>query len=183
MINFIPKAFDHEEDSTCPICPARQKLEALLDVESGRLTDCYQKLFATGVTGEASVALSKLPGLFAALLADYRVAYGLNLAIWFAAEQHGRAKRVPELLLAYEEYRAQSKASFSSFDAGVREFIEAVRKCGEAGTAGGTTVVAGTALMDEMERTHLEVMQAEKAFWVEVDKWTDGRRDEAAKIL
>lgn len=182
MINFIPKAFDHEEDSGCPICPARKKLEALLDDESARLTGCYQKLSAIGVTQEASVALSKLPALFAALLADYRVAYGLNLAIWFAAEQHGRAKRVPELLLAYEEYRTEAKASFVSFDAAVRDFLTAARKSG-TDTANGAEVSPAAKELDELERIHREVMLAEKAFWVEVDKWTDGRRDEAAKIV
>jgi hypothetical protein len=174
MINFIPKALTAEEDGTCPICPVRLNLEALLEDEQARLRELFAKLLTNGTSLVVSQAVAPLPELFASMTADYRVAYGLNLAIWFAAEQYGRAKKVPDLLAAYEEYRTKAKASFAQYD-------EAVQLVLARGTDHGVGGAEGE--LGALSTCHADLVSADKAFWVEVDKWTDGRREEAFKIV
>ncbi len=174
MINFIPKAFTGEED-TCPVCIARLDLESCLLVEQKALQAFNFRLLTGGGCSERLAQQSlDLSGLFQTLLADYRVSFALNLGIWFAAERFGRTKKVKDLLLAYDEYREQSLASFAAFNLAVEELNSTMT--GE-NTSGFSLELAS--LLSSQE----SLKQAVERFWLEVDKWTMKRREEAFKVL
>lgn len=175
MINFIPKAFTAEEDGTCPICPVRLKFEAALEVEAALLRQVGSKLIVAGAGETLANAWQAVPAAFAVALADYRVSYSLNLAIWFSAEQFGRAKKVPDLLMAYEEYRTRVGASMAAYVESVKAFIQLA----------SVECVAGPVKesLDALKTSHAELVAANSVAWVELDKWTNGRREEAFKVV
>lgn len=172
MINFIPKAFTGEED-TCPVCIARLDLESSLLVQQKALQAFNFRLLTGGGCSERLAQQSlDLSGLFQTLLADYRVSFALNLGIWFAAERFGRTKKVKDLLLAYDEYREQSLASFAAFNRAVEEL-------------NGTMVGENTSCPElaALVSAQVKLKQSVERFWLEVDKWTLKRREEAFKVL
>lgn len=175
MINFIPKAFTAEEDGTCPICPVRLKFEAALEVEAALLRQVGSKLIVAGASETLADAWQAVPAAFAVALADYRVSYSLNLAIWFSAEQFGRAKKVPDLLMAYEEYRTQVGASMAAYVASIKVFVDTATAECMAGPLKES--------VDALVKSHAELVAANSAAWGELDKWTNGRREEAFKVL
>jgi hypothetical protein len=158
MINFIPKAFTGEED-TCPVCIARVQLEAVLEgIELAFVA-------AQPTEGKEKIAAYfRLTKLFSEMQCDYRVAFAINLSIWFSAERCGRAKKVPDLVMAYDEYR---ECSVNSFEAYQKAFAE-------LSTAIGSSV---------FNDAHLKLADSITAFFTEVDKWTVKRREDAFRTL
>lgn len=158
MINFIPTAFAGDED-TCPVCVARLELESVLN----KIQSALSVIDWSG-EGNKAGALSQLHRLFGDMRCDYRVAFAVNMSIWFSAERYGRAKKVPDLLLAYDEYRDQSRASFSAFEKDAPALIQ---------------ILSEAELAEAV--THLSPAIA--AFFKEVDSWTDSRRKSAFNVL
>ncbi len=158
MINFIPKAFTGEED-TCPVCIARVQLEAALEgIELAFVA-------AQPTEGKEKIAAYfRLTKLFAEMQCDYRIAFAINLSIWFSAERYGRAKKVPDLLMAYDEYRERSVNSFQAYRNASAEL---------------STVLSSPPLAD----ANTKLAGAVEAFFVEVDKWTTKRREDAFSVL
>lgn len=158
MINFIPKAFTGEED-TCPVCIARVQLEAVIEgIELAFVA-------AQPTEGKEKIAAYfRLTKLFAEMQCDYRVAFAINLSIWFSAERYGRAKKVPDLLMAYDEYRERSVNSFQAYQ---RAFAEHSAAIG----------------LSEFNDAHAKLGDSITAFFTEVDKWTVKRREDAFSAL
>jgi hypothetical protein len=158
MINFIPKAFTGEED-TCPVCIARVQLEAVIEgIELAFVA-------AQPTEGKEKIAAYfRLTKLFAEMQCDYRVAFAINLSIWFSAERYGRAKKVPDLLMAYDEYRERSVNSFQAYQ---RAFAELSAAIG----------------LSEFNDSHAKLADSVTAFFTEVDKWTVKRREDAFSVL
>lgn len=158
MFNFIPKAFTGEED-TCPVCVARIQLEAVLEE--------IELAFAVALPSRGKkqiAAYFRLTKLFAELQSDYRVAFAINLSIWFSAERYGRAKKVPDLLIAYDEYRERSLNSFKAYQEASAEL---------------SSVLCSVALSN----AHAKLAGAVNTFFTEVDKWTMKRRADAFIVL
>lgn len=158
MFNFIPRAFAGEED-TCPVCIARVQLEAVLE-------GIELVFFAAQPTEgkEKIAAYCRLTKLFAEMQCDYRLAFALNLSIWFSAERYGRAKKVPDLLMAYDEYRERSVNSFLAYQ---KAFAE----------------LSATIGLSEFNDAHAKLGDSITAFFTEVDKWTVKRRADAFSVL
>jgi hypothetical protein len=158
MINFIPVAFAGDEN-TCPVCVARLNLESVLAEIESELTQSqpYEG-------PDKLLAYSSLIRLFAAMHCDYRVSCAVNLSIWFAAERYGRVKKVPELIIAYDEYRERFFASFSAFEETSREHAE---------------LLASATLIAALEKLPLVA----RLYFEEVDKWTVKRREDAFTII
>lgn len=156
--NFIPKAFTGEED-TCPVCIARVQLEAVLEG--------IELAFVEAQPGEGKERIAgyfRLMKLFAEMQADYRIAFAINLSIWFSAERYGRTKKVPDLLMAYDEYRDRSASSFQAYQ----------KAFNEVSTAIGSS---------EFNNAHIRLGESIAAFFTEVDKWTVKRRQDAFSVV
>lgn len=158
MFNFIPKAFAGEED-TCPVCIARVRLEAVLEG--------IERAFAAAQPTEGTAKIAayfRLTKLFAEMQCDYRVAFAINLSIWFSAERYGRAKKVPDLLMAYDEYRERSVNSFQTYQTAFAELSAAIG-------------------LSEFNDAHAKLEDSITDFFTEVDKWTVKRREDAFSVL
>lgn len=174
-INFIPTAFKEEED-TCPVCIARLKLESILDAEQDHLLSLTQHpATACGATSEELAAIGSAWASFSHMLADYRVAFAVNLSIWFSAERLGRVKKVPDLIAAYDEYRTTVLSSISEYDTKCDALLAILRK--REPNDGDTNAPS------EFELNHLELMNSFKEFWVAVDGWTIPRREQVFNVL
>lgn len=182
-INFIPAAF-HDETGECPVCIARVKLDGLIESERDLLLALSKALEAgrfcaedqNGWAGsEETPALALTWSAFAQMLADYRVAFGINLAIWFSAERFGRASKVPDLLMAYEEYRLQSLSSFEQFDRTCTNLLALLDR-----RQGGEALSESVGMLT---RTHKALMESVSVFWIVVDDWTVKRREQAFSVL
>ncbi len=171
MINFIPKAFSDEEDA-CPVCIARTQLESALEVERKTLDQFKLALANSALTTELRLLQSTVAQSFSGMLCDYRVAFALNLAIWFSAERYGRVKKVPDLLLAYDEYRKQSEASVETYKGHLAVFQSAL-----------TSSIIDQAILSALQSSHEALKTAIGVFFHEVNNWTEKRREEAFKIL
>lgn len=158
MFNFIPKAFSGEED-TCPVCIARVQLEAVLEgIELAFVA-------AQPTEGKEKIAAYfRLTKLFAEMQSGYRLAFAINLSIWFSAERYGRAKKVPDLLMAYDEYRERSVNSFQAYQKAFAELSIAIGS-------------------SEFNDAHATLGDSVTTFFAEVDKWTVKRREDAFRIL
>jgi|JI8StandDraft_1071087.scaffolds.fasta_scaffold08972_5 hypothetical protein len=174
MINFIPVAFTGEED-TCPVCIARVKLEASLQSTAEALNKLGVSCFSVSLSGETAASMMQLLGNWQGLLADYRVAFSLNLAIWFSAERHGRVKKVPDLLLAYDEYRSRLLNELAAYKAAHGQLLASMSK--EPAKESVQTA------LEAFSRLHDELTVSFDDFFAEVDKWTDKRRDDAFSVL
>jgi hypothetical protein len=174
-INFIPTAFRGEED-TCPVCIARLKLESILDTEHAQLVALTQRAAtAGGATSEDLAAIGTAWSSFARMLADYRVAFAVNLSIWFSAERLGRVKKVPDLIAAYDEYRTQTLSSIAQYDHDCTALLAVIHK---RGTKDGCSETA-----TKLGLNHQALMDSCKEFWVAVDAWTDPRREQVFKVV
>lgn len=174
MINFIPVAFTGEED-TCPVCIARVKLEASLQSTAEALNKLGVGCFSVSLSSETAAVMMQLLGNWQALLADYRVAFSLNLAIWFSAERHGRVKKVPDLLLAYDEYRTRLLSELAAYKAAHGHLLASMSKHQAKETVRGA--------LEAYSRQHDELVLSFAGFFAEVDKWTDKRREDAFSVL
>ena len=95
------------------------------------------------------------------------MAFAVNLGIWFSAERFGRTKKVLDLVLAYDEYRDHAVAAFVEFNKALQAVVARPEANG----------------FDELKLSHTLVVGVHDSFWVEVDKWTTKRREDAFKIL
>jgi len=95
---------------------------------------------------------------------DYRLAFAINLSIWFSAERYGRAKKVPDLLMAYDEYRERLVNSFQAYQKAFAELSAAIG-------------------LSEFNDAHAKLGDSITAFFTEVDKWTVKRREDAFSVL
>lgn len=170
MINFIPRVFGADEN-TCPVCVARTALEAQLELEQASLDKLGIKLLTAGLPEDAANAYFELQKCFRAFLSHYRVAFAINLAIWFSAERFGRTKKVPDLILAYDEYRAELVGAFEAYTRACEGFFTVVDQ-------------------SEMGAEHQNFLSATcglnptyQAFLAAVDSWTVKRREEALALL
>lgn len=203
MDNFIPKAFTQEKDE-CPVCLARLDLEATMP----QVAACLDKLLVTamqdGVGSAVCRALLDLHSSFGKSHADYRVAFSLNLSIWFSAERFGRVKKVPDLILAYEEYRGEASKSLSALKAAVQNLQQVCLTDaeGEVSSQDGSSKDSSSKdssgngdLSKKGKNSSLVIELSEfltafndfqtkaERFWLEVDKWTDKRREDAFKVV
>ncbi len=167
MINFIPLAFTGENDE-CPVCVARLQFEAAAEVSVAVTKLAHDQLTAGGADASVLLAWKAIPELFQAMMADYRVSFAVNLAIWFSAERFGRVKKVPDLILAYAEYREQSGNS-----------LRALKQAYEAFAAAS----AGFREAEAIKASHDDLINAAELFWTEVDKWTKKRHEDAFSLL
>jgi hypothetical protein len=168
-INFIPTAFRGEED-TCPVCIARLKLEGILDTEHARLLALTESAASAGLADIGNAWSS-----FSQMLADYRVAFAVNLSIWFSAERLGRVKKVPDLIAAYDEYRTKALSSITQYDRDCKALLSVIQ-------AGESTMRCADAAT-KLGSNHQALMDSFKDFWVAVDAWTDPRREQVFKVL
>ena len=191
MDNFIPKAFTQEKDE-CPVCLARLDLEATMPQVAANLDKLLVAAMQNGVGSTVCRALLDLHSSFGKSHADYRVAFSLNLSIWFSAERFGRVKRVPDLILAYEEYRGEANKSLSALKAAVQNLQQVCRKEpekpekkeeGEEGLSDKGESCAATSELAEFLKVFSDFQEKAERFWLEVDKWTDKRREEAFKVI
>jgi len=175
MINFVPKPFIAGED-TCPTCIARAGLEESLEAEQAALSKISSRFLSTGApTDEIASTYRSLSDLFYTMLSNYRVSFAVNMAIWFSAERFGRAKKVPDLLLAYDEYRREAGQSCDEYHKVCERFLAAC----EEGLQGSSIQED----LDGLASSHKALTAAISSFWSEVDSWTNRRRDEAFKVL
>lgn len=175
MFNFIPNAFTGEED-TCPVCIARMGLEGALVSEETALNNLGVKLACTdGVGEELARAYTQLRQNFQVLSGDYRVSFAINLAIWFSAERYGRTKKVPDLLLAYDEYRDRAVQSFTDYNQAFEVLAEAIK----SSVTPASLVGEYTGLLD----SHKSIQPLVDGFWKAVDGWTVKRREDAFGVV
>lgn len=175
MTNFIPMAFASSE-TTCPVCLAREALETAQSNTSIALIDMHENI-AAQIPPSAPALQQALQAemAFEKMLSDYRVAFAINLAIWFSAERFGRTRKVPDLILAYEEYRQQALLTFSLYEQSISKLISLLTEQAQPGAKGIN--------VQEFSTTHANLIGKNEAFWLEVDKWTQKRRDDAFKLL
>jgi len=174
-INFIPTAFRGEED-TCPVCIARLKLETILDTEHARLLALTQSAAtAGGAVSEGLADIGNAWSSFSQMLADYRVAFAVNLSIWFSAERLGRVKKVPDLIAAYDEYRTKALSSITQYDRDCNALLSVIQT--------GETTKRCSDAVTKLGSNHQALMDAFKDFWVAVDAWTNPRREQVFKVL
>lgn len=175
MFNFIPNAFTGEED-TCPVCIARKGLEGALVGEEAALNTFGVKLACTdGVSEELARSYSQLRQAFQVLSGDYRVSFAVNLAIWFSAERYGRTKKVPDLLLAYDEYRDRAVQSIADYNRAFEVLAETVK----ASAIPASIAVEHAGLLT----IHTSLQPLVDEFWKAVDGWTVKRREEAFGVV
>ena len=175
MINFIPTSFAGDEE-TCPVCIARTDLETKLAQEESAFLTLGQRLItADGVNEEIAETYASVQNAYRKLISDYRVAFAINLGIWFSAERFGRVKKVPDLIIAYDEYRNESVGAFESYNLSCDAFFAAVQNS-----------VFSSALKAEHEallESHTALRASVQNFWAVVDAWTVKRREDAFKLL
>lgn len=203
MDNFIPKAFTQEKDE-CPVCLARLDLEATMPQVAANLDKLLVAAMQNGVGSTVCRALLDLHSSFGKSHADYRVAFSLNLSIWFSAERFGRVKKVPDLILAYEEYRGEASKSLSALKAAVQNLQQVCLTDAEGEVSSQDSSSKDSSSKDSSGNGDLsnkgknsslvielsEFLTAFKdfqtkaeRFWLEVDKWTDKRREDAFKVV
>jgi hypothetical protein len=208
MDNFIPKAFTQEKDE-CPVCLARLDLEATMPQVAANLDKLLVAAMQNGVGSAVCRALLDLHSSFGKSHADYRVAFSLNLSIWFSAERFGRVKKVPDLILAYEEYRGEASKSLSALKAAVQNLQQVCLTDaeGEVSSQDGSSKDRSSKdssskdssgngdLSNKGKNSSLVIELSEfinafkdfqtkaERFWLEVDKWTDKRREDAFKVV
>lgn len=203
MDNFIPKAFTQEKDE-CPVCLARLDLEATMPQVAANLDKLLVTAMQNGVGSTVCRALLDLHSSFGKSHADYRVAFSLNLSIWFSAERFGRVKKVPDLILAYEEYRGEASKSLSALKAAVQNLQQVCLTDAEGEVSSQDSSSKDSSSKDRSGNGDLfnkgknsslvielsEFINAFKdfqtkaeRFWLEVDKWTDKRREDAFKVV
>lgn len=203
MDNFIPKAFTQEKDE-CPVCLARLDLEATMPQVAASLDKLLVTAMQDGVGSTVCRALLDLHSSFGKSHADYRVAFSLNLSIWFSAERFGRVKKVPDLILAYEEYRGEASKSLSALKAAVQNLQQVCLTDAEGEVSSQDSSSKDSSSKDSSGNGDLsnkgknsslvmelsEFLTAFKdfqtkaeRFWLEVDKWTDKRREDAFKVV
>ncbi len=203
MDNFIPKAFTQEKDA-CPVCLARLDLEATMPQVAANLDKLLVTAMQNGVGSTVCRALLDLHSSFGKSHADYRVAFSLNLSIWFSAERFGRVKKVPDLILAYEEYRGEASKSLSALKAAVQNLQQVCLTDAEGEVSSQDSSSKDSSSKDRSGNGDLsnkgknsslvielsEFINAFKdfqtkaeRFWLEVDKWTDKRREDAFKVV
>jgi hypothetical protein len=208
MDNFIPKAFTQEKDE-CPVCLARLDLEATMPQVAASLDKLLVTAMQDGVGSAVCRALLDLHSSFGKSHADYRVAFSLNLSIWFSAERFGRVKKVPDLILAYEEYRGEASKSLSALKAAVQNLQQVCltdaegevsshdssSKDGSSKDSSSKDSSGNGDLSNKGKNSSLVIELSEfltafndfqtkaERFWLEVDKWTDKRREDAFKVV
>lgn len=174
MANFVPQAFSSSVEHDCHICAARQRFEQAQDAASAALHGMLQCMLSNGKTdAETSRSTSAVIRSLVEMVADYRVSVNTNFCIWYAAEQHGKSRDVPELLHAYEEYRQHSMRSIRRFLRASGRLVSHVSKA-----------ACADSLRDQLEAfksARKDLRSAERHYWVVVDAWTNKRRDESLK--
>lgn len=172
---FIPKAFTGEED-TCPVCVARIQYEQAQSDLGSDLRKLGLKAASAGLPAGLAAQYLDASEKFAEMNAHYQVALGVNLSIWFSAERFGRVKKVPDLILAYEEYKDKSLQSLASCSVAFETLISGfssdnahAESCKEE-------------LQELQDSLQLFVLKAD-VFWKVVGNWTDHRKGEAFKVI
>lgn len=172
---FIPKAFTGEED-TCPVCVARIQYEQAQSDLASDLRKFGLRAMSTGLPAGLAALYLDASEKFAEMNSHYQVALGVNLSIWFSAERFGRVKKVPDLILAYEEYKDKSLQSIASCSVAIETLL--------SGLASDSAVAE--AFKSEIQELHdgyqLFVLKADN-FWKVVGTWTDPRKRDAFSVL
>ncbi|MBI1267902.1 MAG: hypothetical protein GC193_10785 [Cryomorphaceae bacterium] len=170
MRNFIPVAFTEEEAVACPVCVVRVGMEKCLDAEFQAFREIFiSALSQNSLSAEAAEELTTAYEVFNTFYSDYRIAFVVNLCIWFAAERFGKAGKVPDVLAAYEEYRDKAKAAFQHLDNAMTKLF--------------ASLTEAAVEFDGLSASHQALKEASELFWKEVDSWTDGRRSKAFQIV
>lgn len=170
---FIPAQFT-ESDGECTICDARKELERSLGEESDHLLRLGTDLMFGTEQGCKGVST---PAVFEAYLrlcvalgdavADYRVCFAQNLALFFTAERHGRLRKVPEFLGACDEYRERALASLADFDSAFEVFKD----------------LAKSMDVDELECLHTQTLNHARSFWQQIERWSEERYKTARSLF
>jgi len=172
---FIPKAFTGEED-TCPVCVARIQYEQAQTDLASDLRKLGLKAASTGLPTGLAANYLEASEKFAEMCANYQVALAVNLSIWFSAERFGRVKKVPDLILAYEEYKDKSLTSLASCFVSIETLLGSF--AGESSLAENCK----SELQDLQDSHQLFVLKA-NVFWKVVGNWTEHRKSEAFKVF